>query len=372
MKRKKKKIRYALIGLGYISQNAVLPAFKNASSNSELTALVSDDPQKLEELSQKYGIELCYSYHDYEDCLRSGEVDAVYIALPNHMHHDFTIRAAKAGIHVLCEKPMAVTVDECNEMIESASQNNIQLMVAYRLHFEKGNLEAIETIRRGDIGEPRIFNSVFTMQVKDEDNIRLSRIEEGGGTMYDIGIYCINAARYLFQEEPIEAFAYSANNGEPRFSKCDEMTSVMLRFPGERLANFVCSFGSSDVATYQVVGTRGDLVMESAYEYSETLVRHLTVDGDTKTKRYKKRDQFAPELVYFSNCILKGKNPEPSGVEGLIDVQIINAIYQSASSGKAVSLHIKKRDERPALQQELQKPAIKEPDLIHANPPSGE
>lgn len=314
MNRKRKKIRYAVVGLGYIAQKAVLPAFKNAESNSELTALVSSDSKKLEELSGQYAVELTYSYDDYDDCLRSGEVDAVYIALPNHMHHEYTIRAASAGIHVLCEKPMAVTEEECNEMIISAEKNKVKLMIAYRLHFDKSNLDAIQSIMRGDIGEPRIFNSVFTMQVRDNANIRLSSIEEGGGTMYDIGIYCINAARYLFQDEPIEVFAYSANNGEKRFTNCDEMTGVILKFPKERLANFVCSFGASDATAYHLVGTMGDLLVESAYEYSERHVHFLTRDGKTKTKRYRKRDQFAPELMYFSKCILKGNQPEPSGV----------------------------------------------------------
>lgn len=367
----KKKIRYAVVGLGYIAQKAVLPAFRNASANSQLAALVSNDQDKLKKLSHKYKVDLTYSYDDYEDCLRSGEIDAVYIALPNHMHRDFTIRAAKAGIHVLCEKPMAVTEKECTEMILATAENKVKLMVAYRLHFDRSNLEAIEQIRKGTIGDLRIFNSVFTMQVQ-EDNIRLASIEKGGGTLYDIGIYCINAARYLYQEEPLEVFAFSAMNTDSRFRNCDEMTSVVLRFPGDKLANFTCSFGASSVSTYQIVGTKGNLVVESAYEYAEKHTHYLTVEGITKTKHYGRRDQFAPELLYFSNCILENKNPEPSGLEGLIDVAIVQAIYESAFKEKPVRLDLAEKRTRPDLEQKITRPAVKEPDLIHADPPSGE
>jgi glucose-fructose oxidoreductase len=187
-----KKIRYAVVGLGYIAQNAVLPAFAHAR-NSELTALVSDNPTKLKKLSKKYCVPHTYSYEEYSECLESGEVDAVYIALPNHMHRAYTEAAARAGVHVLCEKPMAVTEEDCQAMIAAAEKNNIKLMIAYRLHFEEANLRAVELVQSGKLGEPRVFDSVFTMQVKP-GNVRLQK-EKGGGTLYDIGIYCINAAR---------------------------------------------------------------------------------------------------------------------------------------------------------------------------------
>ena len=137
-------------------------------------------------------------YDEYEACL--AEVDAVYIALPNSMHAEYTLRAARAGVHVLCEKPMAVTAAECQRMIEACRQHHVKLMIAYRLHFETLNLKAIELVRRGQIGEPKFFNSSFSLTVRD-GNIR-TKAELGGGTLYDIGVYCINAARYLFRAEP--------------------------------------------------------------------------------------------------------------------------------------------------------------------------
>lgn len=363
-----KRIRYAVVGLGWIAQAAVLPAFANATENSELVALISDDPTKRQELGKQYGVRP-YSYDEYDDCLNSGEIDAVYIALPNHMHCDYTVRAANAGIHVLCEKPMAVTVEECETMIRACNDNNVKLMIAYRLHFEEANLQAVEIVKSGQIGEPRIFNSVFSEQV-EEGNIRVREIT-GGGTLYDIGVYCINAARYLFQDEPIEVFAVSANKGEQRFSEVEEMTSAILRFPNERVAAFTCSFGVASVSTYQIVGTKGDLRLDPAYGFQGELKHQLTINGQTQERTFPARDQFAAELLYFSDCILQGKDPEPSGTEGLNDIRIIRALYHSIAIGSFVSLAGLEKQQRPTAAQTIQRPPIQEPELINAADPSG-
>jgi glucose-fructose oxidoreductase len=333
-----------------------------------LAALVSDDPTKLEELGKKYGVEHCYNYAQYQQCLASGEVDAVYIALPNHMHCEYTVAAAGAGVHVLCEKPMAVTEGECRQMIDAAEERNIKLMIAYRLHFEEGNLEAVRIASSGEIGDPRMFTSLFNMRVRP-DNIRIKRAA-GGGTLYDIGIYCINAARYLFQDEPTEVMACSAaNRQDERFREVDETTSAIMRFPGERLASFTSSFGAADVSTYQVAGTRGDLRMDPAYGYAAPLQQFLTIDGTTTKRKFRKRDQFAAEIEYFSDCIFKDTEPEPSGEEGLIDVRIIRALYQSAASGKAIKLEDFPHDERPEPSQAIHKPPVREPRPVHAESP---
>ena len=357
------KVRYAVVGLGHIAQVAVLPAFAHATRNSQLAALVSDDSKKLKELSKKYRVRHTFTYEQYDDCLRSGEVDAVYIALPNSMHAEYSIRAAKVGVHVLCEKPMAVTEKECEAMIKTARNHHVKLMIAYRLHFERANLKAVEIVRSGKLGEPRIFSSVFGMQVK-KGNIRTQE-ELGGGTLYDLGIYCINAARYLFREEPLEVFAYSARNNDPRFKEIDEMTTAVLRFSKERLATFTSSFGSADIAFYRVVGTKGDLRVDPAYEYAFPLRHQLTVKGKTTSRTYEKRDQFAPELLYFSDCIRKGVEPEPSGADGLADVRIIRALYKSARAGRPVKIRPIAPKKRPSLRQEIYRPAVAKPPLIH-------
>ena len=366
----RKKIRYAVVGLGHIAQVAVLPAFAHAR-NSRLTALVSSDAVKLAELGDQYEVpqNRRYRYDDYEACLRSGDVDAVYIALPNNMHCDYSVRAAEAGIHVLCEKPMAVTTSECERMIAAADAHSVHLMIAYRLHFEEANLKAIEIVESGQLGEPRIFASVFSMQVREGD-IRLQEAL-GGGTVYDIGIYCLNAARYLFRDEPTQVFAYSAQKrDDPRFAEVDEMTTAMLRFPGERLATFTSSFGAADVSAYRILGTEGELRMDPAFEHSSSLVHHLSLEGKTRKKTFPKRDQFAPELTYFSRCIISGMEPQPGGYEGLADVRIIEAIYQSAKTGSAISLPEFHIPRRPTLDQEIHYPPAKKAQLVHTESPS--
>jgi predicted dehydrogenase len=363
------KIRYAVVGLGHIAQAAVLPAFAHAGENSELAALVSGDVVKRRELGHQYGVPV-YSYEQYEDCLRSGMVDAVYIALPNNLHCRYTVRAARAGVHVLCEKPMALTEQECRRMIEAAKRHRVKLMIAYRLHFEEATLKAIETVRSGKLGEPKLFSSVFSFQVED-DNIRLER-ELGGGTLYDIGIYCINAARNVFQDEPIEVSAISVKKTDKRFKEVDEATTALLRFPKDRLGLFASSFGVSDVSMYEVLGTKGSLRVEPAYEYVGELGHRLKLNGKEQERSFPGRDQFAPELLYFSDCILRNRQPEPDGVEGLLDVRVIEALSRSIRTGKSVRFRAMKRQRRPTLAQEIRRPPVKEPDLVHAVSPVAE
>jgi len=365
---RKKPIRYAVVAMGHIAQVAVLPAFAHASRNSRLTALVSDDPTKLRTLSKKYRVEETYSYDQYETCL--DRVDAVFIALPNSMHAEYTIRAAERGVHVLCEKPMAVTVGECEKMIDACRANGVKLMIGYRLHFEAINIEAIEFVRRGRIGEPKFFNSSFGMSVV-AGNIRTKKAL-GGGTLFDIGVYCINAARYLFRAEPKEVMAISVNSGVQRLKEIDESTAALLRFEGERIAAFVTSFNSADVASYRILGTKGQLHVEPAYEYAEGLAYELTVNGKTTRKRIGKRDQFAPELLYFSDCILKDRDPEPSGEEGLQDVRIVQALYESAATGKAIQIPAYKEAKRPSRKQQNTRPGIQKPRLIKVKSASGD
>jgi glucose-fructose oxidoreductase len=362
----KRLIRYAVVGCGHIAQVAVLPAFGNARRNSKLAAIVSGDPLKRAELSRKYEVPKAVDYREYDALLKSGDIDAVYLALPNNLHAEYAERAARAGIHVLCEKPMALTEAECELMARVAREHQVKLMVAYRLHFERANLEAAEIARSGRIGEPRLFASTFTMSVVP-GNIRVRR-EMGGGVLYDIGIYCINAARSLFRDEPTEAWAAAAG----AVGDVEESVSAVLRFPNERLASFTCSFGATKVSEYRLVGTKGELAVDPAYEYARPLEHRLSMDGDVVSeRRFAKRDQFAPELLYFSDCILQNRDPEPSAEEGLADIRIIRALYQSMESGRPVELAPFQRRERPSLEQEIRRPPIDKPSVIHAQAPSG-
>jgi glucose-fructose oxidoreductase len=331
-----RRVRYAVVGLGHITQAAMLPAFAHAQDSSELRALISGDPAKSQELSNSFHVPLTYSYDQYQDCLHSGEVDAVYIALPNSMHCEYSVAAARAGIHVLCEKPMAVTEEECQRMIHQARQGQVRLMIANRLHFDNSFLEAVKIVASGQLGTPRTFNSMLTMQVK-AGNVRLDR-KLGGGPLYDIGIYCINAARRMFAEEPLEVFAMSASVQDPRFAEVDETTSAMLRFSQGRLATITCSFGAARDSAYEIVGTKATLRSDPAYERSRPGTLSLTLDGQKKDLTFPPQDQFALELAEFSECVLTGRDPVASGEEGLADVRIIQALLRSAETGQPVKL----------------------------------
>jgi predicted dehydrogenase len=363
-------VRYAVIGQGFFAQAAVLPAFAHAE-NARLVALVSDDPEKLNELGDRYHIDpqLRGGYEVYDMLLASGQVDAVYIALPNDMHRDFCLRAAANRIHVLCEKPMAPVEEDCQAMIQACATNGVQLMIGYRLHFEAGNLTAIRTAHEGEIGEPRIFSSVFSMQVR-EGNIR-TQGARAGGPLNDIGIYCINAARYIFRSEPTEVMAYmGAGAGDPRFREVEECVAATLRFPGDRIATFVASFAAADIARYEVIGTEGTMTVNGAYEWSEDIHLAISKGGKSRTRTFPRRDQVAAELVYFSRCIREDQTPEPSGYEGLADVRIMEAIRTSARTGRLIPIQAIRKEQRPDLGQSIHIKPHGKARLVNAQPPS--
>ena len=365
---KAQKVRYAVIGLGWIAQEAVLPAFRH-TKNSTVVALVTGDKEKAREVAREHGIERIHSYDEYDRLVKSGEIDAVYIATPNNKHTNFAIAAARAGVHVLCEKPMASTSKDCRAMIEAAEEAGTKLMVAYRLHFEPANLKAISLITSREIGEPRIFNSVFCQQV-EEGNARLKK-DLAGGPLLDMGIYAINASRYCFREEPVEVMALAGNNGEKRFAEVPEAVSVTMRFPKDRLASFTCSFGAAPIDHWYVIGTKGWIELGPGFEYHEKLKLHTSIDEQEHQKTIPMHDQFGGEIVYFSDCILEDRAPEPSGHEGLADVRIIEAAHESIREGKPVKLEPFFVEARPeeAMKQEL--PPVKPPKVVRAASPSG-
>jgi predicted dehydrogenase len=365
---KRRKIRYAVVALGHIAQVAVLPAFAHAG-NSELAALISDDPDKLRILGRRYDAAVVGSYDDFESILAESQADAVYLALPNHLHREYAVRAAKAGVHVLCEKPMAVTEGDCVKMIDAADAAGVKIMIAYRLHFDPANLRAMELVKRGEIGRPRIVEASLTLQVEDSDNIRLNPRLLGGGPLYDLGIYCVNASRYLLRSEPEEAVALVASREERRYRKVEEMMMGTLRFPGACLASFKCSVGSADTSDFRIVGTEGEICLEGAFDYAEPRTLYVTRGEKTREERFPKRDQFAAELIYFSDCILDRRTPEPSGLEGLADVRIINELYRSADARKVVRLEPLAHRRRPSKRQAISRPPVKKPRMVEAAGP---
>lgn len=361
-------VRYAIVGLGHIAQAAVLPAFSHVRG-AQLAALISDDKKKLSTLGRKYSVKAQYGYENLEECIRDEGIEAVYIAVPNSLHRQYTIRAAQAGAHVLCEKPLGVTTEECRQMIEAAERNSVYLMTAYRLHFDQANLEAVRLLHQGKIGEPLLFSSVFAFQVQ-EQNIRLQR-ELGGGALLDIGIYCINAARYVFQDEPESVFGQMIYGQDARFSDVEGSCSAILQFPDKRLAQFTCSFATAPAGYYEVSGTKGQMCLDPAYEYEESLAMELTVRGKHSRRKFKRSDQFAAELEYFAECIRKNEPPEPDGYEGLADLRIIEAIRDSAHNGNVVTLPPFEIPTYPEPSQARQEPPPRgNPPLVHVSSPS--
>ena len=337
-------IRYAVVGAGWISQIAFMPGVA-ATGNSKITAIVSGDADKAGKLAKFHGVDHVCSYADYDRMLSADIVDAVYIALPNSMHASYAIRAAGAGKHILVEKPLAVTEEECVAMIEAADKGGVLLMTAMRLHNEPGNIEVLERIRNGDIGEPRLFSSLFSLQAV-AGNHRL-KAEHWGGPLQDIGIYCLNAARHAFAAEPVEVCAMKHHGEDARFAEVEEMVAATLRFPGGRLAQFCASFGAAPLDVFRVVGSAGEIALERAFDFQTSTHMRMSANGKTIERSFPHTDQFAGQTAYFSDCILQGIAPEADGAEGLADVRALLALEEAARSGRPQPVKTPPRSKRP-------------------------
>ena len=356
-----------MVGAGWIAQEDFMPGVEK-TGNSVMTALVTGDKKKARELSERYEtIEHTCDYDGFDALLKSGNIDAIYLATPNTMHRDFTVRALAAGIHVLCEKPMAPTIEDCRAMIDAGKKSGAKLMIAYRLHFEEATLAAIETVRSEKLGRARFFSSIFTQQVEPSNH--RTEGNKWAGPLPDMGPYPINAVRNLFGAEPIEAFGRAASaKDDERFQEVPEIVSVWLRFPEERIAQFTISYGSEAVSEYRVSGTEGDLMMTPGYTWEKGQTLAITVKGKKDEKTYDKVDQFAGETKYFSECVLDNKDLEPDGEEGLCDICVIKAIEKSIASGKVEPVEQVARRKRPEKDQAQTLPATKPPELIDAKP----
>lgn len=361
------RLRIAVIGQGHFAQVAVLPAIEQLD-DVELTALVSGSDHKLDELGARYGVRTLIHYDGLDDLLASGRVDAVYVAVPNDLHAEMTLIAARHGVHVLCEKPMAPTEAECMQMIRACEQRGVKLMIGYRLHFQSANLVAVEIARGGELGDPRVFSSTFSLQVRG-GNVRVQP-RRGAGPLFDLGIYCVNAARYLFRAEPAEVMALKLAGRDPRFSAVDEAYAVTMRFPHERVAQFTCSFGAFDRAHYEVIGTDGMLTLDNAYDYTTEMYMHILGKHGEKSRTFERSDQVAAEIEYFARCIRDDVDPEPSGWEGLADVRILQAAQQSTRFGRAVPIDPILRPRRPYLGQEIDIDPHPEPPLVGVQQPT--
>jgi predicted dehydrogenase len=332
-----RKIGYAIVGLGELSVQQILPAFAQCK-HARCAALVSGHPDKAAKLAGYYGVpkEAIYSYDNYDRMADNDRIDVVYVVLPNSMHAEYTIRALKAGKHVLCEKPMATTVDECMQMIAAAEHTSRRLMIAYRLHYEPMNMQVMQWCREKKFGPVHAFTSSNSQNV-EAPNIRLSHAL-GGGPLGDIGIYSINAARYIAGEEPTHVIAvadYAPD--DPRFAEVPASVAFTLHFPSGVLAACTSSFNSAVKRTYQVHCKSGTIEMDSAFAYDG--LKLFTEDGNGRVEHaFGQINHFTAEMDHFAQCIKENKDSSTPGSEGLHDVKVITALNDALRTGKKVAV----------------------------------
>lgn len=364
---KGRKVRYAVVGIGWISQTAFLPGVEH-TGNSEVVAFVSGHEEKAAKVGEKYGVKDLYSYEEFGELLRSGKIDAVYLATPNRDHVELAVQTLEAGIHLLLEKPMATSVEDCERIIAAAEGSGAKLMVAYRMHYEPAMLKAFETARSGKLGHLRYFNSSFSQPV----NYQNHRAKNGywAGPVPDMGPYPINTARNFFGAEPIEVSALGTRTDPERFVDFDDQVAVNLRFPGGQMATMLLSYSGANLDDYRVVGTLGDLYSTPAFAMPGGF-KHTVTIGEKETKEsFTPTDQFGGELKYFSDCIVEDRRPESDGEEGLLDVRVIAAVERALETGQAQKLepYVRRRRATEGQVQELKK--VKEPELVEVHRPS--
>jgi len=334
-----RKLGWAVVGLGRLAVNQILPAI-HGCRYSKVAALVSGRPEKARLLADVHGVDpkKIYSYDNYDDIANDPAIDVVYVVLPNSMHAEYTIRALKAGKHVLCEKPMANTPRDCEAMITAAKEANRKLMVAYRLRYEPHNQELIRIARDPkEMGPLRFVSAEAGFNIGDPGQWRLRKAMAGGGSLMDIGIYALNASRYLTREEPTEVTAMiESTPNDPRFVEVEENVTFQLRFPSGVLANCASSYGAG-MNRFRVFKPGGSAELEPALIYSGLHMRvfHGSVIEERSLPVV---DHFEKEMDHLSECIMKGTDPLTPGEEGLRDLRIMTAIYQSAASGAPVKL----------------------------------
>ena len=326
-----KKTRYAVIGLGRIAGHFMPAAL--ATTNSQITGLVSGHRDKADRIAAQYGVAAgsIYNYENFDEIAHNPNVDAVYVALPNSMHAEYTIRAAKAGKHVLCEKPMATSVADAEAMIAACKAAHVKLMIAYRCHYEPTNLKAIRLIREGALGTVQAIDSSAGFNIGPNE-WRCNKKLAGGGPLFDIGIYSLNATRYLSGEEPEHISAYASTiDHDARFAEVEENVSWTMRFPSGIVASCATTYGADMPGYYRVYGSKGWLEVENAFVY-EGLRLRAKFGGTVIDEPNPARDpsHFQAETEHFSHCVQNNLEPQSPGEEGLRDMRYMAEIYRSA------------------------------------------
>lgn len=333
-----KKFGYAVVGIGALTKSDILPAFATMK-HARLTALVSGDINKARDTAKKYGVPESglYSYDTYDKIADNPDIDAVYIVLPNGMHEEYTVRAFKAGKHVLVEKPMANTVKECESMIAAGKDAKKLLSVAYRLRYEPYTQEMIRMQRENVLGKTRAILAEAGFNIGNPEQWRLNKKLAGGGSMMDIGVYAVNAARYLSGEEPTEIVAFeSTDKNDPRFKEVEDTVTFQMRFPSGVLASCVSSYGAG-FNRWRVHAERGSFELEPALNRRGLKMR-IMGHGQPGSKNFPEVDHFGAMMDDLAVCAATGKAVITDGIDGLNDMKVIEAVYESMKTGQPVKI----------------------------------
>ena len=329
-----KKLGVALVGLGSLSTNQIAPAFQK-SANCKLAAIVTGTPDKEKLWSEKYGIGPghIYNYNSFDKLASDESVDLVYIVLPNSMHAEYTVRAAKAGKHVLCEKPMANSAADCRDMISACQAANRKLAIGYRCQYEPHHLKCVEMARNKELGAIKMIEAGFAFKIGDPKQWRLNKQLAGGGALMDVGVYALQACRYLTGEEPTMITAQDTKTDAAKFAQVDESITWLMQFPSGVLAYCSTSYNFNGLNRFNAFTENGFVRMDPAFSYTgnkmETSKGKVELDVP---------DQFATEMDAFAKCILENKPSKVSGEEGLRDLLAVEAIYKSIETRTSVKV----------------------------------
>jgi predicted dehydrogenase len=329
------RVGYCVIGLGRVADHFMRGV--QAGSTSAITGLVSGHREKAERIAAQYGVPAgsIYSYEDMDRMRENKAIDAAYVALPNSMHAEYTIRSAKAGKHVLCEKPMATSVRDAKAMIAASEAAKVLLMIAYRLHYEPLTLKTIGLIRGGAVGQVQSIVSAFGFNQKLGE-WRLDKALSGGGPLLDVGIYCLNATRYLTGEEPRKFAGFvSTVDKDARFATVEENTSWTTLFPSGIEASCATTYGAEMKGFFKVYGSKGWVGMDGlGYDGLRLVGSYKDASGETVKLDEASTEmdpmQFVRESDHFSECIRTGRTPSTAGDEGLRDMECMREIYRAA------------------------------------------
>ncbi|WP_322104382.1 Gfo/Idh/MocA family oxidoreductase [Paraburkholderia sp. J41] len=337
----RRRVGMAVAGLGRLSLAQILPALAQ-SKHARLAGLISGSPEKARAVAAQYGVgdNAIYGYGDMARLADNPDIEAVYIVTPNGLHLEHVSAAARAGKHVLCEKPMANTAAEARRMIDVCAAAGVKLMVAYRCQFEVFNSEAKRLVQSGELGKARLVEAVNAQAQGPGEQWRLKGALAGGGALPDIGLYCLNGVRHLLGEEPVEVYAQVVNpQDDARYREVEETVSFMLRFPSGAIANCAASYGAHESKDMRIRLEGGWIDLENAFAYAGQRMRVARRAGSIEAveeRRLAFKDQFALEIDHFSRCVREDRAPATPGEEGLRDHLLMEALYRSAREGRPV------------------------------------